>query len=203
MVQLRALASAIALLLTTSSVPVLASEAETTQSTDSAAAEPAGYWMGPVNSPVPATLTGGKVIHTDDLQSLLDKQHPVLIDVSNAPRRPEQLAPQAPWLPLDHQSIPGSLWMPGVGLGDIPASAAQSFRERLAAATGGDRSRPIVVYCHEHCWLSWNAAKRAISYGYQNVYWFPDGVEGWRAAGQRTVVVQPSLQTDASPARGP
>jgi PQQ-dependent catabolism-associated CXXCW motif protein len=42
------------------------------------------------------------------------------------------------------------------------------------------------VYCHERCWLSWNAAKRAIRYGYRNVYWFPDGIEGWRAAGFET-----------------
>jgi PQQ-dependent catabolism-associated CXXCW motif protein len=48
-----------------------------------------------------------------------------------------------------------------------------------------------VIYCHRNCWLSWNAAKRAISYGYRNVYWFPDGMEGWRAAGLPTASAEP------------
>ncbi len=30
--------------------------------------------------------------------------------------------------------------------------------------------------------MSWNAAKRAISWGYANVIWFPDGTEGWAEA---------------------
>jgi PQQ-dependent catabolism-associated CXXCW motif protein len=51
--------------------------------------------------------------------------------------------------------------------------------------------RPVVFYCHEKCWLSWNGAKRAIGYGYRNVYWFPDGIEGWRKSKLPTAVVQP------------
>ncbi|MEA1648849.1 hypothetical protein UAJ10_07440 [Nitrospirillum sp. BR 11164] len=31
--------------------------------------------------------------------------------------------------------------------------------------------------------MSWNATKRAAGYGYTNVAWYPDGVDGWRAAG--------------------
>jgi len=42
-----------------------------------------------------------------------------------------------------------------------------------------------VNYCHRNCWLSWNAAKRAISYGYRNVFWFPDGMEGGAPPGCR------------------
>jgi len=48
-----------------------------------------------------------------------------------------------------------------------------------------------VLYCHQQCWLSWNGAKRAIQYGYRNVYWFPEGIEGWRKAKLPTTVVQP------------
>jgi PQQ-dependent catabolism-associated CXXCW motif protein len=65
------------------------------------------------------------------------------------------------------------------------------FRQRLAAATGDDLQRPLILYCHEECWLSWNGARRAIQYGYRNVYWFPDGIEGWRKAKLPTTVVQP------------
>ena len=31
--------------------------------------------------------------------------------------------------------------------------------------------------------MSWNAAKRAISYGYSNVHWYPEGTDGWAEAG--------------------
>ena len=43
-----------------------------------------------------------------------------------------------------------------------------------------------MLYCHPQCWASWNAAKRAISYGYRKVYWYPDGIEGWEKAGLPT-----------------
>ncbi|MGH8209820.1 MAG: MBL fold metallo-hydrolase [Steroidobacteraceae bacterium] len=106
-------------------------------------------------------------------------------------RRPENLAAGAPWLPLPHRAIPGSLWIPGVGLGEIPPAVDGFFRQRLAAATGGSLTRRLVIYCHKTCWLSWNAAKRAISYGYRNVYWFRDGIEGWKAAGYPTAIIEP------------
>src|SRR5262249_30195486 len=119
--------------------------------------EPEGFWTGPVNDPVPETLHGGRVIHTQELAALL-KRGPVavvIVDVSNGPRRPENLPATSTWLPLPHQAIPGALWIPGAGLGIPPPTLDTYFRERLAQATGRDLARPLVVYCHEKCWLSW------------------------------------------------
>jgi PQQ-dependent catabolism-associated CXXCW motif protein len=167
-----------------------------------AAPEPQGYWTGPINSTVPVTISGGNVIHdAHDLQALIKRGGVVIMDVSNAPRRPENMAPGAPWLPLPHHAIPGSLWIPGVGLGEVPPSVDTFFRDRLAAATGGDLTRRVVIYCHETCWLSWNAAKRAIHYGYRNVYWFRDGIEGWKAAGLPTAVIKPEAEPESDFAR--
>jgi PQQ-dependent catabolism-associated CXXCW motif protein len=120
--------------------------------------------------------------------------HPtiVLIDVANAPRRPPNLRPGAVWLPLTHRDIPTSVWIPGAGLGAIPPEANTAYRTRLAALTHNNPSTKIVIYCHERCWLSWNAAKRAISYGYRNVAWYPDGVEGWTSAAQPTQIARPA-----------
>jgi PQQ-dependent catabolism-associated CXXCW motif protein len=39
-----------------------------------------------------------------------------------------------------------------------------------------------VVYCLKDCWMSWNAAKRALAMGYTNVAWYPDGTDGWASA---------------------
>src|SRR5882724_7482640 len=75
--------------------------------------EPTGFWTGPVNDPVPATLKGGKVIHTRDLAALLKHTNAVVVDVSNAPRRPENLPSTTTWLPVPHPGIPGAIWIPG------------------------------------------------------------------------------------------
>ena len=160
--------------------------------------EPSGYWTGPTNSPVPATLAGAKVISSaHDLRALLDRKHPVLVDVSNAPHRPDNMAPGAPWLPLPHHAIPGTVWIPGPGAGEIPAPVETFFRQQLAKATDNDPTRPVVIYCHESCWLSWNAAKRAVSYGYQHVYWYREGIEGWKAAGLPTAVIEPRVAPES------
>jgi PQQ-dependent catabolism-associated CXXCW motif protein len=163
-----------------------ATDAPTDPATAPFAEEPAEYWTGPINSDVPAAISGGSVIHTDALKALLVQGGVVLVEVSNAPRRPENLAPGAPWLPKPHVIIPGSVWIPGAGMGVIEPEVETAFRDSLAQATGNDLNRPIVIYCHERCWLSWNAAKRAIRLGYRNIHWYPEGIEGWRAAGLET-----------------
>ena len=164
------------------------------------AAEPDGYWTGDVDAPVPASIRGGRVIHAKDLEALLRQSGPVIIDVSNAPRRPPGLAPGAPWLPLPHRALPGALWIPGAGAGAISPELDDFLRTRLSTATDG-LDAPLVVYCHDRCWLSWNAAKRAVGYGYRRVYWFSDGIEGWTAAGGPTVAAEP-LVPDGSPLSG-
>jgi PQQ-dependent catabolism-associated CXXCW motif protein len=157
---------------------------------DSASApeEPADYWTGPIQGPVPKTLAGATVIHTGQLKGLLTESGVVLVEVSNAPRRPEHLAAGAPWLPTPHAVIPGSTWIPGAGMGEIAPDVEGVYRDLLARATDNDLDRPIVIYCHERCWLSWNAAKRAVRLGYRRVHWYPEGIEGWRAAGLETSV---------------
>ena len=152
--------------------------------------EPAGFWTGPINSAVPATIAGGKVIHAAELEQLLKHSRPLVIDVSNEPERPPGMAADAPWLPLPQKVIPGSEWMPGAGMADIAPETDALFRKLLSQTAGDDLDHPVVIYCHERCWLSWNAAKRAIGYGYRSVHWFPEGVEGWRAAGHATVVAK-------------
>jgi sulfur-oxidizing protein SoxY len=171
----------------------------TAPATEAPAAEPKDFWMGPVNAPVPRTLSGGTVIRANDLAALLKQRRAVVVDVSGSPQRPEKLAPQAVWMPPPHPVIPGSLWVAGAGAGAIDANTDTLYRQRLAEATSHDLDHPVVVYCHERCWLSWNAAKRAIRYGYRKVYWFPDGIEGWRAAGFETATVAAPAAAESLP----
>jgi len=163
--------------------------------------EPRGIWRGPVHGPVPATLSGAVVLDTPALRRLIATHHPVLIDVARAQVRPPHMAPDMPWLPLPHRDIPGSVWLPGAGKGDPPAGLVEAYRARLAALTGGDRDRWVVVYCHPRCWESWNAAKRAVLFGHRHVAWYPGGIEAWQAARLPTQIARPeSLGGGAAPA---
>jgi len=49
--------------------------------------EPTGYWQGPMNGKVPSTITGGRVIGTEELSRLIQQEQPTLVDVAPAPRR--------------------------------------------------------------------------------------------------------------------
>jgi PQQ-dependent catabolism-associated CXXCW motif protein len=153
--------------------------------------EPAGYWLGPPQGPVPAGITGGSVIHTDGLPELIRQARPVLVDVVPAPRRPADAVDGMPWLPPPHRAIPGTIWIPGAGWGEIASPMAAYFHDRLEDLTGHDHDRPLVFYCRPNCWMSWNAARRAIVDGYRHVYWYPDGIEGWQEAGLPTAVATP------------
>ena len=62
-----------------------------------------------------------------------------------------------------------------------PVTASWRRRPRLTCgqglerASGGNKAALLVIYCQEDCWMSWNAAKRVLSYGYPNVAWYPRG----------------------------
>lgn len=154
-------------------------------------AEPSSYWTGPMRGEVPATLSGARVVGTEELAQLLAAGDVVLVDAASPERRPVGLPSDVLWSPPAHAVIAGSVWLPGVGAGEIDARTDAFFAAELARLTEHSLDRAIVVYCHPNCWASWNAAKRAISYGYRKVYWYPAGMEGWRDAGKPLAVAPP------------
>ena len=155
--------------------------------------EPSGYRMSDFRAPVPCTLAGGTVVSTEALRRLIELEGapPLLIDVLPSPRRPAGLSDDAMWLPPERRSIPGSVWLPNTGFGELPVEEERYLRANLDRLTGGDRSRPIAIFCLEDCWMSWNAARRAVAWGYTSVIWYPDGTDGWAAAGLPLAVVSP------------
>lgn len=155
-----------------------------------APAEPDGFRLGDYRAPVPATLHGATVLHLDAMRRIVDRAEDVLIDVLPAPRRPESMRPGMPWLPQPHESLPGAHWWPDAGRGALSAGFEAQLRERLAAIAGPDRQKLLVFFCLSECWMSWNAAKRAVGWNYR-VAWYPDGVDVWKAAGLPTDAVEP------------
>ncbi len=153
--------------------------------------EPSGYRMDHYNAPVPATLAGATVVHTAALEKLLADARPVLIDVKPKARKPADRDAQRLWIEPKREDIAGSAWLPGVGYGELPDDLRAYFADSLRKLTGGDRTRALVFYCDAHCWMSWNAARRAVrELGYEKVYWYADGVEGWRDGGRRLVTAE-------------
>ena len=144
--------------------------------------EPDGYRTGNYRSPVPATLTRATVLTTDALRRLIEDGNPLLIDVLPAPRKPKTLDPETLWLLPARRNIPGGIWLPNTGFGLLPVEEEDYLRENLIRATGGDKGRALVFYCLADCWMSWNAGKRALEWGHGNVYWYPEGTDGWAAA---------------------
>jgi hypothetical protein len=39
--------------------------------------------------------------------------------------------------------------------------------------------------------MSWNATKRAVAYGYTQAFWYPEGADGWEAAGHASETATP------------
>ena len=145
--------------------------------------EPSGYRMDEYRAAVPDTLQGARVISAEEAESLWKQKKAVFFDVMPQLPKPKDLPAGTIWRDKPRHNIPGSIWLANVGYGALNAEAEAYFRDGLAANTQGDASRSIVIYCMTNCWMSWNAAKRAVSWGYTGVMWFPAGADGWESGG--------------------
>jgi PQQ-dependent catabolism-associated CXXCW motif protein len=144
--------------------------------------EPEGYRNDNYRSPVPATLAGARVLTTEQAETIWRSKSGVFIDVLPRPPKPPNLPVGTVWRDKPRLNIPGSIWLPDTGYGTLAAVMEDYLRNGLALATGGDRARLLIIYCQADCWMSWNAAKRALAYGYSNVAWYPEGTDGWQFA---------------------
>lgn len=145
--------------------------------------EPAGYRQDDYRARTPATLHGAAVLSTEQAFASSRDGRSVFVDVLPRPPRPAGLAPGAVWRDKPRADIPGSIWLPDTGYGELAPATLRYFETGLARATAEDKNRPLVFYCLIDCWMSWNAAKRALSLGYANVAWYPEGTDGWASAG--------------------
>lgn len=142
-------------------------------------AEPCDYRITQYRAPVPSTLTGATVLGPEQAHDLWSTGNAAFIDVLPQAPKPPSLPEGTIWRDKPRYSIPGAIWLPNVGYGALAKVTADYFRSGLMQVTGGDRSHPVVFFCLEDCWMSWNAGKRAVSWGYSDVYWLPEGTNGW------------------------
>lgn len=157
-----------------------------------APAEPPGFRGAPYNAPVPDRLTGGSVLDAA-ATARWQAEGAVLIDVLPQIRRPEGLPEGTLWRAPGHETIPGAVWLPDTGYDRLAPPLESDFYAALDRLTGGDRSAPLVFFCKADCWMSWNAARRAILRGHSRVGWFPGGTDAWQQAGRELQPATPQL----------
>ena len=149
---------------------------------EEAVPEPQGYRTDSYRAPTPATLTGARVVTTEQAEVLWRDKSAVFVDVMPRAPRPPNLPPGTIWRDRPRSDIPGSIWLPDTGYGELAPVTEDYLRQNLERVTGGDHTKLLVIYCLRDCWMSWNAAKRILAMGYTNVAWYPEGTDGWSDA---------------------
>lgn len=152
---------------------LVAAAAVANEVADHGVAPQAELRRGEYDAPTPLAVPGAQTIGTAELRRLLQRgaaERPVLVDVLGGD---------------GHLSLPGAAWLPGAGRGESFDDGLQArLGGALAVLTGGNRAHPVVFFCAStRCWLSYNAALRALRLGYTNVLWYRGGIEAWGAGG--------------------
>jgi PQQ-dependent catabolism-associated CXXCW motif protein len=160
------------------------------------APEPDGYRTENYRAPVPATLAGARVLTTAEAEAIWRAGTAVFVDVLPRTPKPQNLPAGTVWRDKPRLNIPGSVWLPDTGYGALAAATEDYLRGGLARAAGNSNAKLLVIYCQADCWMSWNAAKRVLSYGYRNVAWYPLGTDGWEAANLPVAESQPEPRPD-------
>lgn len=154
-------------------------------------AEPDDYEKEHYRGPVPVSLQGATVVDADAAYALWKTEQVAFIDVLPRAPKPENLPEGTIWRDKPRISIPGAIWLPNVGYGDLADVTHTYFQAGLHKATAGNPDHPLVFFCLAECWMSWNAAKRALEYGHTRVFWFPEGTDGWTFEEYPTEDLQP------------
>jgi len=149
--------------------------------------EPDTYRGEPYKGAVPATLQGAQVIDAERAIALHDARGAVFIDVLPRTTKPDNMPDDMLWREPPHDTIPGAIWLWNTGYEQLAAAEQARLRDGLTHAQG-DTGLPLVIFCRADCWMSWNAARRAIEWGFDPVYWFPGGVDDWSANGGAPLV---------------
>ncbi len=146
-----------------------------------------GYRATHYRSPTPLSHDFAVTLTPEQLQQLLQEQPAAaLIDAYNNPWLHGHFSMQK-----EHHNLPGTYWLANCGQGQLDADWQAYCQHWLQDISKGDKNAPLVMYCRADCWLGWNAARRAHEWGYTQLYWLRDGIEGWVEAGQTLERSQP------------
>jgi PQQ-dependent catabolism-associated CXXCW motif protein len=150
--------------------------------------QPLAQLQTSLHGPTPTSIPGGQVITTDRLLGLYQQGEQSGLLVFHV------LGP-GPTLPNAQNAAPASQ------AGSFADQTQQEFGQYLQQVTQGNKARPMVFYClNTQCWMSYNAALRAINMGFTNVLWYRGGIEAWQQAQQLASGMQSPPQGAPAPA---
>ena len=95
--------------------------------------EPETYRLDDYHAPTPATLKGATVLDTPQAFELWSGKKAVFIDALSRPPKPEGLPKNAVWRDPKRFDIPGSIWLPDTGFGELSEPMARYFEQGLDA----------------------------------------------------------------------
>lgn len=133
-----------------------------------------------MHGPTPTSIPGGQVVTTDRLLSMY--QH----GMQSGGLLVFHVLGPGPTLPMAQNAVGAAQ------AGDFQDQTQQQFGQYLQQVTQGNKSVPMVFYCQStQCWMSYNAALRAINMGYTQVHWYRGGIEAWQAVQNMAMNMQP------------
>lgn len=161
-----------------------------TETQDQGVPPPKGLHTGPMHGATPASVPGGRLVTTAQLVQALRgpaSGRPLVFDVLGGPER----------LPGAQNAVPAHQ------AGSFDDHTQREFGRYLQQVTQGRMDVPLVFYCAStQCWMSYNAAVRAIAMGHQQVLWYRGGLEAWKQAGQPVETARPGPQPGSPPLPG-
>ncbi|MBR2513726.1 MAG: sulfurtransferase [Halomonas sp.] len=151
-----------------------------------------GYRLPPYRTSVTAPIPGVTALNDGAFSALVASPPAILVDVYALTWHDGMFLQDSP-----HLTIPGSVWLPNVGAPTLEEEWIGYFADALDALREYEEGAPLVFFCRADCWLAWNAARRAQAMGYEGLYWYPNGVDGWQASGGALEAVCPQLPAHA------
>jgi PQQ-dependent catabolism-associated CXXCW motif protein len=123
----------------------------------------------PMHAPTPTKIPGAQVITTEALHAFHQREPGtfLIFDVLG-----------------DSKGLPGAQnALPAGRSGSFTDDTQREFVKYLQQVTQGKKDLPLVFYCQSvYCWMSYNAALRAVQLGYTQVFWYRGGIEAWQQA---------------------
>lgn len=118
----------------------------------------------------PTSLAGVTVVDAAKAKSLMDGGA-VMVDARVANEYAESHIKGAKSVPYKEKSVKAVSYNPAEDSFDV-------------AKLPSDKNAALVFACNgAECWKSYKAAAAAVKSGYKKVYWFRDGLPGWKSKG--------------------
>ena len=125
--------------------------------------EPDEYRIDNYRAPVPATLSGARVLTTAEAEAIWRDKQGVFIDVLPRAAKAEESSRRHG---LARQAAQKHSRQPLAARHRLRKTCRRRSKiisgSGLARASGGNKAALLVIYCQDDCWMSWNAAKRAL-----------------------------------------